>query len=281
MASTPNSLPPETALGRTALRVADSTAMTEFYRDVVGLVVLSKSADTTVLGVEGSPLLVLTEDKSAPAREQTETGLFHIAFRVPTRAALGEALQRIREQWRLDGASDHGVSEALYLTDPENNGVEIYRDFPRDEWPVGGNNRIEIGTYPLDLDSIAAAAGDGESAPSGTDVGHIHLEVSSLSAVDEFYTETLGFDLQATMSSARFLGAGGYHHHIGANTWNGRTEPAAGRGLDWFEIVVPDSDALGAFRARLDRKGYSVTERADGFSVTDPDGIELRVHAAE
>ncbi len=281
MASTSDALPPETALGRTALRVTDSTAMTEFYRDVVGLSVFGESGPTTVLGVGDSPLLVLTEDESAPPRTQTETGLFHTAFRVPTRAALGEALDRIREQWQLDGASDHGVSEALYLTDPEDNGVEIYRDFPREEWPVGEEERIEMGTYPLDLDSIAAAAGDDDSAPAGTDIGHIHLEVSSLSAVDEFYTETVGFDLQATMSSARFLGAGGYHHHIGANTWNGRTDPATGRGLDWFEVVLPDGDALGALRDRLDRSGYAVTERADGFSVTDPDGIELRVLAAE
>lgn len=281
MESTPNSLPPETAIGRTALRVADSTAMTEFYRDVVGLTVHSESGDTTVLGVEDSPLLVLTKDESAPARGQTETGLFHTAFRVPTRAALGEALQRIREGWRLDGASDHGVSEALYLTDPEDNGVEIYRDFPRDEWPVGADGRIDMGTYPLDLDTIAAAAGGADTAPAGTDIGHIHLEVSSLSAVDEFYTETLGFNLQATMLSARFLGAGGYHHHIGANTWNGRTDPAAGRGLDWFEIVLPDSDALGALRDRLDRSQYAVADTAEGFSVSDPDGIELRVLAAE
>ena len=281
MESTPGSLPPETAIGRTALRVADSTTMVDFYSDVVGLTVLWESGETTVLGVDDSPLLVLTEDRDAPARRQSETGLFHNAFRVPTRAALGDALERIREQWRLDGASDHGVSEALYLSDPEGNGVEIYCDFPREEWPVGRDDSLDIVTYPLDLDSIAAAADEGDTAPAGTDIGHIHLEVTSLSAVDEFYTETLGFALQATMSSARFLGAGGYHHHIGANTWNGRTEPAGSRGLDWFEVVVPDSEALDAVRDRLEDNQYSVTEAAGGFSVDDPDGIEIRLRARE
>ena len=279
MESTPNSLPPETELGRTALRVADSAAMIEFYRDVVGLSVLHESEATTVLGVDGSPLLVLTEDESE--RNPTAPGLFHNAFRVPTREALGEALQRIREQWRLDGASDHGVSEALYLSDPEDNGVEIYRDFPREEWPRSDDGTIEMGTYPLDIESVAADAGGASDAPPGTDLGHVHLEVSSLAAADTFYTETLGFDLQATMRGARFLGAGGYHHHVGANTWNGRAGTAGGRGLDWFEVVVPDEGSFEAVRERLDRGQHSTTETADGISVSDPDGIEIRLRTEE
>jgi catechol 2,3-dioxygenase len=276
MESAPNSLPPGTDIGRTALRVGDSAAMADFYREIVGLSVIREFGDSTVLGVDGSPLLVLTEDEAAPARER-EPGLFHTAFRVPTRAALGEAVARIREQWRLGGASDHGVSEALYLSDPEGNGVEIYRDYPREDWPVGAAGGIEMKTRPLDLDPIAAAAGGKSHAPPGTDIGHIHLEVTSLDGVDAFYTETLGFDLQASMSSARFLGAGGYHHHVGANTWNGRTGTAGGRGLDWFEVVVPDSEAFEALRERLDRSRYSVTAAADGISARDPDGIEIRL----
>ncbi|WP_336327626.1 VOC family protein [Halovenus sp. HT40] len=280
MESTPNSLPAGTEIGRTALRVADSAAMIEFYRGVVGLSVLRESGATTILGVDGSPLLVLTEDESVPEQRGTP-GLFHNAFRVPTREALGDALTRIREQWRLDGASDHGVSEALYLSDPEDNGVEIYRDFPREEWPRTDDGTVEMGTYPLDLESVAAAAGGASEAPPGTDLGHVHLEVSSLDAVDAFYTETLGFDLQATMREARFLGAGGYHHHVGANTWNGRTGTAGERGLDWFEVVLPDSESLDALRERLDRSEYSVTETAEGISVSDPDRIEIRLRTEE
>lgn len=279
MGSTPYSLPPGTEIGRTALRVADSAAMIEFYRDVVGLSVLRESGATTVLGVDNSPLLVLTEDESE--RNPTAPGLFHNAFRVPSRVALGEALGRIRERWRLDGPSDHGVSEALYLSDPEGNGVELYRDFPRDEWPRTDDGTVEMGTYPLDLESVAAAAGGGSEAPPGTDLGHVHLEVSSLAAVDAFYTEALGFDLQASLREARFLGAGGYHHHIGANTWNGRIGTASGRGLDWFEVVLPDSESFDALRERLDRSQYSVTETAEGISVSDPDRIEIRLRTAE
>lgn len=280
MESTPNPLPAGTEIGRTALRVADGTAMAEFYREIVGLAVLSESGDTTVLGVDESPLLVLTEDETAPARQGTP-GLFHNAVRLPSQAALGDALDRIREQWRLDGASDHGVSEALYLSDPEGNGVEIYRDYPREEWPRSEDSGIEMGTYPLDLDAVAAAADGRSDAPSGTDIGHVHLEVTSLAAVDAFYTETLGFDLQATTREARFLGAGGYHHHIGANTWNGRTGTAGGRGLDWFEVVLPDEESFEAVRERLDRREYSVTETAAGLSVLDLEGIEIRLRTEE
>ena len=275
MTSAPTALPAGTEIGRTALRVTDGGDVAEFYRDVVGLSTLRESDTTTVLGVD-EPLFVLTEDESAPARDPTAAGLFHTAFRVPTRAALGDALGRIRDRWRLDGASDHGVSEALYLTDPAGNGVELYRDRPREEWPRTDDGSVEMYTKPLDLDSLVADAAGRSAAPSGTDVGHVHLEVSSLGAVDGFYTETVGFDLQATVRGARFLGAGGYHHHIGANTWNGRTGTADGRGLNWFEVVVPDSHSFETLRERLSRSQYSVTETEEGVSVTDPDGIELR-----
>jgi catechol 2,3-dioxygenase len=278
---TTGTLPPGTEIGRTALRVADIAVMTEFYREIVGLRVHTESADRVTLGAGETALLVLIEDDDAPARDQQAAGLFHNALRVPTRAALGDALGRIREQYRLDGASDHGVSEALYLTDPEGNGVEIYRDRAREEWPRTSDGNVEMYTERLDVEAIAADSAGRSGAPSGTDVGHVHLEVSSLDAVDAFYTGTLGFEVQATMTEARFLGAGGYHHHIGANTWNSRTGPAGGRGLDWFEVVVPDDDAFDALRGRLDRSEYSVTERAETISVRDPDGIGVRLRTGE
>lgn len=173
-----------------------------------------------------------------------------------TRAALGDALARIRDHWQLNGASDHGVSEALYLSDPEGNGVDIY-------------------TERLDLDSVAATAGGANVAPPDTDISHVHLDVTSLSAVGQFSVERLGFDLQASVRGARFLGVDGYHHHIGANTWQDRTGRAGGRGLAWFEVVVPDEESLVAVRSRLD----DVTETDGGFSVQDPDSIEIRFRA--
>lgn len=272
MNDAPNPLPAKTELGRTALRVADVDAVVDFYRNVVGLSVLD-SGEPTVLGAD-EPLLVLLEDEGE--RNPDAPGLFHTAFRMPTRTALGDALARLRNRWQLDGASDHGVSEALYLTDPEGNGVELYYDRPRERWPRSDDGSIDMYTDRLDLDALEAAADGADAAPPDTDIGHVHLEVTSLSAAEEFYVERLGFGPQASMRDARFLGAGGYHHHVGANTWQGRTGAAGGRGLAWFEVLLPDEAALAAVRRRFD----SVTETDAGFSVRDPDGIEIRVRTA-
>ena len=182
----PDALPRGTRIGRTALRVSDLEEVSRFYRDVIGLSVVRRSDTTAVLGAGDTPLLVLEGDQNALKRNDSEAGLFHTAFRVPSREALGDALARIRDRWRLDGASDHKVSEALYLTDPEGNGVEIYRDFPRDEWPLTDDGSVRIGTYPLDLEPLEAAGEGDSTVPAGTDVGHVHLEVSSLEAFREF-----------------------------------------------------------------------------------------------
>jgi len=290
-APTEDSLPADTRIGRAALRVADLDETTAFYRDVVGLAVLDRDGDDVVLGVDGDPLLALRRDPDRPDRGRTEAGLFHTAFRVPSRAALGEALGRVRDRWRLDGASDHLVSEALYLDDPEGNGVEIYRDRPREGWPTDGDGTVRMATEPLDLDGVAAAAGESgdtpdsavDLAPPGTDVGHVHLETTSLSAFESVYVDGIGFGVGTTGPDVRFVAAGGYHHHLAANTWRGRTTPATGLGLAWFEVVVPDADALDAVRTRIDAVAaegdaeFAVAEREDGIAVTDADGIEVRV----
>ena len=287
-------LPAETRIGRAALRVADVDETTAFYRDVVGLAVLDRDAERATLGVEGTPLLVVERDADRPARSRTDAGLFHTAFRVPSRAALGEVLGRVRDRWRLDGASDHLVSEALYLDDPEGNGVEIYRDRPRDEWPTDPDGTPRMATEPLDVEGVAAAASAGDGAgdaapvdrvPAGTDVGHVHLEVTSLATFEAVYVDGLGFAVGMSGPDVRFVAAGGYHHHLGANTWRGRTTPAAGRGLAWFEVVVPDAAALDAVRDRLDAVAveraaeFTVDERGGraGIAVTDAAGIEVRV----
>jgi catechol 2,3-dioxygenase len=272
-------LPEGTRVGRTALRVGDLEETTGFYRRVVGLEVLSRADGTATLGVDGASLLVLTEAGDAPERGRTEAGLYHNAFRVPSRAALGDALRRVRERWRLDGASDHGVSEALYLTDPEGNGVEIYRDYPREAWPTAADGSVRLETAPLDLADLEAEAAGGAGAPPGTDVGHVHLEVTSLEAFEAFYVDALGLAVQATARGARFVAAGGYHHHVGANTWNGRSTPASGRGLAWFELIVPGADDLESVRTRLSDRDVGVTETGEGVEVVDSDGIRVRLRA--
>ena len=277
-------LPATTSVGRTALSVTELAPMIAFYRTVVGLAVQSRSVECATLGAGGVSLLELTT--ALEAGERQGAGLFHVAFRFPSRVALGEALDRVRTHGELDGATDHGVSEALYLRDPEDNGVELYRDRPRGEWPVAADGRLRMETDPLDLAGIAEAASELSTsrpaqAPPGTDVGHVHLEVTDLERARRFYVETLGLNVRQTMGEAAlFLAAGDYHHHVGLNTWNGRTEPSSGRGLSWVELRVPESAAVVAARQRFADAGVEVDDRPGGIEVADPDGIRLRLVAA-
>ncbi|RQG87977.1 VOC family protein [Natrarchaeobius halalkaliphilus] len=273
------SLPEGTRVGRTALLVESLEEPIEFYRDVVGLALLSAGETTATLGVDGTPLLVLNRDEEASPRTREQAGLFHTAFSVPSRASLGDALERIRDRWRLDGASDHHVSEALYVTDPEGNGVEIYCDRPAGRWPRTDDGRVRIGTVPLDLEDVAAESSGSARMPAGTTVGHVHLEVSSLEATRAFYVDTIGLCVQTDVGSAVFLAAGDYHHHLGVNAWNDRSSPAGGRGLAWFELVVPDEESLSTVRRRLERTAATVSGRSDGFEVLDPDEIAVRFRA--
>lgn len=272
------SLPPETRVGRVALRVADLERQVGFYEDVVGLETLERADGTATLGIDGSALLRLEARPDLDPRGRTETGLFHTAFRFPSRGALGDALGRVEDHWRLTGASDHVVSEALYLDDPEGNGVELYRDRPKSAWTIHDDGRIEMDTLPLDRGPLREAAHDGDRAPAETTVGHVHLEVSDALATRDFYVDGVGLGLKTTYGrQAVFLAAGEYHHHIGANTWNGRTEPGTGHGLDWFELIVPAEGTLTAARRRLGAAGAAPGDRETGFGVADPDGIELRM----
>ncbi|WP_276274141.1 VOC family protein [Haloarcula litorea] len=271
-----NGLPQGARVGRTALTVSDREEMTEFYRRVVGLSMLDKSPTTTVLGVDGDPLLILEEHTDSNARPGPTTGLFHIAFRVPSRGALGDALERIREHWQLDGSADHRVSEALYVTDPEGNGVEIYRDFPEADWSVADDGSIRLGNDPLDVNEIAAVAAGETQAPPETDIGHLHLEVSSLDEFKRCYVDTLGFEVKSELKTAVFVSAGRYHHRIAANTGHNKSEPRRGRGLSWFEIVLPEASSLESLRTRLAASQWTITELEESISITDSDGIEIR-----
>jgi catechol 2,3-dioxygenase len=261
-------------VGRVALRVADLDRVVPFYEDVIGLSTLERDESRAILGVD-DPLLILLAAPDRPARGPDEAGLFHTAFRVPDRAALGDALARIEDRWHLDGASDHHVSEALYLRDPEDNGVEVYRDRPRADWPVADDGRVEMETLPLALDPLRAAATGADRCPPGTTVGHVHLEASSLSAARSFYVNRLGLGVRQSMPAALFLAFDDYHHHVGVNTWNERSRPAEGRGLAWVELCVDDPAAV---RARFEPDAISPADA--GFDVRDPDRLTLRIRPA-
>lgn len=274
-------LPDGTRLGRAALRVEDLRGVGEFYVDVVGLEVIKRTDEWATLGAGGEALLELKKDEEATTRGQDEAGLFHTALRVPTREALGDALNRIETLWDVQGASDHDVSEALYLSDPEGNGIEIYRDRDRDQWPVDADGRVEMGTKPLDLDAIRTGNGWKDDVPTDTRLGHVHLETTSLPTAREFYVDTLGLRVtQEFDEMGLFLAADDYHHHLGLNTWNERTEPAQGRGIDWVEFVVPDETALDALHERMAAAGFDVEAVDEGVEIRDPDEIGVRVRPA-
>ena len=220
------SLHPDTHIGSVHLTVNDLDQQQSFYEQAIGLRELERDGQTVRLGPEGGPVVLeLTGDPDAPRRPRGTTGLYHFAILVPGRADLGQALRRVVDAgWRFTGASDHLVSEALYLNDPEGNGIEIYRDRRRDEWPRDDEGVIQMATLPLDLDGVLGEVDGSTPAPAqmpaGTKIGHIHLNVAGIPAAEAFYSGVLGFDVMVrTYPGALFVAAGGDHHHIGLNTW--------------------------------------------------------------
>jgi catechol 2,3-dioxygenase len=282
-------LPPDTSLGSTRLNAGDQDSLADFYEQTVGLRQLGSRDGVAAMGAgEGQPLVELLPTPGAPPRPAGTTGLFHLAILVPSRLELARALRRVAESgWHLTGASDHLVSEAIYLRDPEGNGIEIYRDRPRAEWRRA-DGEIEMDSLPLDLEDVVDELADDDSPPGGiateTRLGHVHLNVSDLAASERFYAGALGFDVTVRgYPSALFVAAGGYHHHVGLNTWMGEgapPPPPGARGLDRFEVVVPAAADLDAAERRLTDSGVQ-TERGDeGVTAVDPSGnrVLLRAH---
>jgi len=280
---------PATTVGAVHLRVADLDAVQRFYEQAIGLTALQGTLRSVSLGTGDEALVELEGDPDAPPRPPGTTGLFHLAILVPTRVELARALRRVIDAgWRLTGASDHLVSEALYLKDPEGNGIEIYRDRPRSEWRRQGGE-LEMATLTLDLDDLVAELGGAESngmpMPAGTRIGHVHLNVSDLAASERFYAGALGLDVTVrAYPGALFLAAGGYHHHVGLNTWAGEgapPPPSGARGLERFELIVPTARELDRLERRLRAAGFG-SRRSDGGGLitTDPSSIDLLVRGA-
>jgi catechol 2,3-dioxygenase len=226
-------------------------------------------------------------DPGAPSRPRGTTGLFHLAILVPGRPDLARALQRVAEAgWHLSGASDHLVSEALYLSDPEGNGIELYRDRPRDQWPVRDGS-VQMATLPLDLDGVLGELRREDATagmPTGTRMGHVHLNVGDLGAAEAFYSGALGFEVTVRgYPGALFVSAGGYHHHLGLNTWAGEAAPApppGSLGLRQFEIILPSPESLAFEEDRLREAGAEPDREGDRVRVTDPSGNRVVLTAA-
>lgn len=233
-------------IGGVHLRVADLDRQLSFYVESLGFAVLAEDAATAALGVEGaSPLLVLHADPDATPRPEPTTGLFHVAFLLPTAGDLGAMIRRVRDAGgTFSGFADHNVSQAAYLSDPEGNGVELYADRDRAAWH-SSDGRILLTTEPLDVPGLLLTApGPSERIPDGTTVGHVHLRVSTLEGAEAFYVRRLGFDVVTRdYPGALFVSAGGYHHHLGFNVWGGEGAPPPPEhslGLASFDVIVPD-----------------------------------------
>lgn len=235
-------------IGAVRLRVADAARVGEFYERVVGLRDLGREDGVRRLGVD-APLVELEEDPAAVRAPAPSTGLFHLAILVPDRPALARAVRRVADAgWPLTGASDHFVSEALYLHDPEGNGIELYRDRPREQWEWTPDGEVAMGTVALDLRGLLAEdpGGPAPGMPAGTVVGHVHLHVAELDGAEAFYAAELGLETMVrSYPGARFMARDRYHHHVGMNTWAGEGAPApppGSRGLVWFEARVPGAE---------------------------------------
>jgi len=288
MSPSPTSITPaasisaDTSLGAVSLTVSDLGRARAFYETALGLSVREADDGSLAFAVPGGAELVRVHgDASAPALDRRATGLYHQAILFPSRLDLAHALARLAEaRWSLDGVADHLVSEALYLSDPDGNGIELYHDRPREEWRYDAG-QLQMATLPLDLrslaDELATADGPQPTAPAGTVMGHVHLQVAGIPDAEAFYHGVLGFDVTTRgYPGALFVSAGGYHHHVGLNSWqsagSGPATPGA-VGLRSYEVVLPDRAELDRVLDRIRDAGLSpASKSADSAAVRDPSG---------
>ena len=290
----PTELPPidpALRIGSAALAVSDLPRSADFYERVLGLPLISRDSTRALLGPDREhPLLALTGLANPTPAPPGSTGLFHVAWLHPSRAALAATVRRVvAARWPFDGAADHGVSEALYLSDPDGLGIEIYVDRPRERWARPPDGRgVKMVTLPHDLASLQAEGVPEARAamPADTAIGHVHLKVSDVPRAVAFYRDALGFEEQAQLPSAGFLSAGGYHHHVGVNSWQsqgGQPAPDSAPGLRAVELELSDADALTALEHRLGEtsKNSSPTDSSPGretdgrLVLRDSDGHAL------
>lgn len=267
----------DTVVGAVTLRAGDLARQREFYERALGLTASEAELGVELADARGRALIRLDDSRSAGSEPLGEphTGLFHTAFRYPDRASLATAVTRAMDaRANFGGASDHGVSEAVYLADAEGNGIELYRDRPVGEWPSGEPGKVGMFSHPLDVAALLEEAGD--PGPVATcDVGHIHLMTAHVDATNEFWRDVVGLnERQRFGPSATFLAEGLYHHHLGANTWHSAGAPPAPAerpGLEAFELRLRSAAAVDAAAERLKNAGHAVERRNGEVEFQDPD----------
>ncbi len=276
------SIHPGTTIGAVRLMVPDIDPALNFYTRALGMEVLDQHDGHAVLGASGASLVELEANRHASRAART-AGLYHFAILFPSRRDLAVALKRLLEHGtRLQGAADHSVSESVYFSDVDGNGLEIYRDRPRSEWVVE-DGEVRMTVDPLDMGALLAeTAGEAvsrEPLPAATRMGHIHLRVSAVEASELFYCRALGFDLMARFGrSASFVAAGGYHHHIAFNVWQGAGLPAPppdSAGLRHFTVRLPGQAELERLVQQVHAAGLPAEDIPEGVLLTDPSGIRL------
>lgn len=285
-----NALHPDTRLGAVHLTVSDLGKSLPFYQNALGFKLHRREGAQAYLGAGGADLLTLSEKPGARAARGT-TGLYHFAILTPSRLELAQVLLRLAQtRTPVEGLADHLVSEAIYLSDPDGNGIEVYRDRPRADWPRE-DGHIKMATDPIDLDGVFAELKGQPEEWAGlhpqTVLGHMHLRVAQIAAAEAFYRDVIGFELITRFGSrASFVSAGGYHHHLGMNTWESAgapPPPADAGGLRWFDILVPSRLELDRFANRAAAAKVETEERGDALFVRDPsgNGVQLSVDSSQ
>jgi catechol 2,3-dioxygenase len=274
--------PPAAFVSSAVLRVKDLEKSIKFYKETLGFHVEKPSESCALISADRKNiLLTLQADPDFKRPAVPKNGLFHLAFLLPDRASLGAVLKHLVERnYPLQGASDHGVSEALYLADPEGNGIELYCDRPASSWKWQGD-QVQMTTQALDAEGLLAEASVFEGMPAETILGHIHLQVNDIKEGESFYIDSLNFDRVSTIGDhALFISTDAYHHHIAMNTWSGRHKEALSEdetGLASFQIVYPDNTSLFQVEKSLQEAGAAVTGTGNELQTVDPFGITVEL----
>ena len=273
-------------IGTVTIKVRDLDAVSGFYQRILGLTPVAESGATVTLCANGTPMVTLRGDPALSPRDPRQAGLFHTAFLMPSRADLGRWLSFVTAAGiRIQGASDHIVSEALYLSDPEGNGIEVYADRPVLRWR-DRNGNIQMTTERLDTEGLLKAAGgtDWKGFPEGGSIGHIHLQVGDTAAADRFYRDVLGFEVTVDYPGASFYGSGGYHHQVAANVWNSRgavSRPSEMAGLEEVEFIAREADVLAGVVERAEAMAIPHANEGSTVNFADPWGTTIGIRKEE